>query len=397
VIATVPGLDPANFRTRFPMLERTVHLASCSLGARSTDLDAALTRMLEAMAEHGAPWRQFEEQVAEARRRFATLIGARPDQIAVVPNASVGAYQVASTLPWARRPKLVTTVAEFPSVAHVWLAQRPRGAEVVYVGERDGTVPAADYVAAVDERTGLVSIPLTTYRNGARLPVAGVVAAAHAAGARVFVDAYQAVGVEPVDVLELGCDYLVAGAMKYLLGLPGVAFLYARSGSAGDLAPQLTGWFGRVDPFAFDPHTLDFPDQARRFETGTPAVPALYAANAGLALIGGLDVHAVRRHVAALVAYAADRLTDQGERLCMPTDPAARGAHVALADPNPLALADWLAARRIVVSPRGNVARLSFHYYNNADDVDIALEEIKQYRRTGAGRLDFGSRQPDKS
>ena len=131
--------------------------------------------MLEAMAEHGAPWGQFEEQVGEARRRFATLIGARPDQIAVVPNASVGAYQVASTLPWARRPKLVTTVAEFPSVAHVWLAQRPRGAEVVYVGEGDGTVLAADYLAAVDERTGLASIPLTTYRNGARLPVADVV------------------------------------------------------------------------------------------------------------------------------------------------------------------------------------------------------------------------------
>jgi selenocysteine lyase/cysteine desulfurase len=240
---------------------------------------------------------------------------------------------------------------------------------------------ADDYAAAIDARTGLVSVPMVAYRNARRLPVREVTDAAHASGARVLVDAYQAVGVEPVDVDELGCDYLVAGGLKYLLGLPGVAFLYARETPLGDLAPQLTGWFGRVDPFAFDPHQLDFPEQARRFETGTPAVPALYAANAGLALIGGLDLHAVRRHVASLVEVAAGRLIEQGERLDLPADPTDRGAHVALLDADPPALADWLARRRIAVSPRGDVVRLSFHYYSSAGDMELVCEEIGRYRR----------------
>jgi len=164
------------------MLDRTVHLASCSLGARSVDLDAALTAMLTAMAEHGAPWHDFEQQAELARRQFAELIGARADQVALVPNASVGAYQVASTVDIRDRPGIVVSMDEFPSLSHVWLAQRARGAEVEHVR-------GADYAGAVDHRTALVSVPMTTYRDGLRMPVAETVALAHAAGARVFVDA----------------------------------------------------------------------------------------------------------------------------------------------------------------------------------------------------------------
>lgn len=364
------GVTPTSFRAAFPMLGQTVHLASCSLGARSRDLDASLTRMLDAMSAKGAPWHDFEDEAARVRQRFAELVGADIDEIALVPNASVGAYQVASTLDYRERPRIIATDVEFPSIAHVWLAQRPRNAEVVY---------AVDVAAAVDDRTALVSIPATTYLDSTRMPVAQAVRAAHAAGAKVFVDAYQAVGVEPVNVRALGCDYLVAGTMKYLLGLPGVAFLYVRGGVTGDLPPQLTGWFGRKDPFAFDPRSLDYPDHARRFETGTPPVPAIYAANAGLGLISRLDLAAVRAYVTGLLDRTAALLREQGETLRRPAD---HGAHLALLDENPAALAGHLAARRIAVSPRGAVVRLSFHYYSNLDDVHTVCEEIRQYRKT---------------
>jgi selenocysteine lyase/cysteine desulfurase len=363
------------FRAHFPVLRRRVHLASCSLGARSVELDVAMDRMLDDMADGGAPWDRFEEQVLAARRRFADLVGAGVDQIAVVPNASVGAYQVASTMDWSARPKVVSTGQEFPSISHVWLAQRPRGAEIVHAEQ------AADYTALVDRRTRLVSVPLTTYQDARRMPVADIARVAHDVGAQLFVDAYQAVGVEPVDVRQLGCDYLVAGTMKYLLGLPGLAFLYARSPERTDRDPRLTGWFGRVDPFAFDPRTLDFPDAATRFETGTPAVPACYAANAGLGLIGELDLAAVREHVQDLADLAVQRLTAQGERVHAPQR-GQRGAHIGLADGDPGGMARWLADRGIAVSPRGRVVRLSFHYYSNADDVAALCAALSDHRRT---------------
>ncbi|WP_405917761.1 aminotransferase class V-fold PLP-dependent enzyme [Streptomyces sp. NBC_00728] len=359
-----PDLSPAPdaFRKRFPVLERRVHLAGCSLGARSADLDTALARMLDDMADGGAPWALFEEQVRLARVQFAALVGARTDQIAVVPNASVGAYQVASALEWTARPKVVTTTLEFPSVAHVWLAQRPRGAEVVHAEQ------AEEYAELTDERTRLVSVPLIGYQDADRLPAERIARAAHDAGAEVFVDAYQAVGVAPVDVRRLECDYLVAGTAKYLLGLPGLAFLYVREPGGMPREPRLTGWFGRVDPFAFDPRRLDFAPTAARFETGTPAIPACYAANAGLRLIRSLDPNAVRAHVHDLTDLAADRLTALGHRVrALPRE--RRGAHIGLLAADPPALAARLADRGIAVSPRGDVVRLSFHYYNNADDV----------------------------
>jgi selenocysteine lyase/cysteine desulfurase len=376
-------VSPLEFRRLFPMLERTVHLASCSLGARSSALDEALTEMTEAMGRYGAPWALFEEQAQQTREYLASLLGAATEEIALLPNASTAAYQAASTIDWSKRSHLLTTYAEFPSIAHVWHAQSGRGVQVRFVGERDRAVRAEDYLSAIDDRVGLVSVPLSTYRDATRLPAAEIAAAAHRAGARVFIDAYQAIGTEPVLVGELGCDYLVGGTLKYLLGLPGAAFLYRRATDSDDEPPKLTGWFGRVNPFAFDPSTLDFADSARRFETGTPAVPALYAANAGLRLITNLDLSAVRGHIVAMCRYATERLAADGEAVRAPADPAARGAHVCLLDTTPQQVGDWLADRRIAVSPRGDVVRLSVHYYTSRNDIDTLCEHLREYRRIG--------------
>ncbi|WP_327674547.1 MULTISPECIES: aminotransferase class V-fold PLP-dependent enzyme [unclassified Streptomyces] len=371
---------PERFRARFPSLKDTVHLASCSQGAASEHVLAALQEFQWSMRSHSAPWGEWMVQVDAARTAFAAHIGATTDEIAVVSCASEGAYQVASTLDWSHRPGLVTTDMEFPSIAHVWLAQGGRGAQVRHVADEDGIVPAAGYADAIDDSTHLVSIPLVSYRNGVRLPVAETVRAARAVGARVFIDAYQGLGVLPVDVRELDCDYLVCGALKYLLGVPGIAFLYVRGGVRDEVAPQLTGWFGRVDPFGFDPRALDFPDTARRFETGTPSIPSAYAAAAGLRTLAELDGKDVEAHIRELTAYAHQRLAEAGETLASPADPELRGPQVAFADPDPDALAGALAERRIVTSPRGTLLRVSFHYYNTLSDVDALIAALGEIR-----------------
>jgi selenocysteine lyase/cysteine desulfurase len=374
------------FRGQFPSLADTVHLASCSQGAASLRLIAALEEFQWSMRSRGAPWDRWMAEVETARRMFAALIGASPDEVAIVSCASEGAYQVASTIDWRRRPVIVSADLEFPSIAHVWLARRWRDARVRFVPGDNSTAVSDGYTAAIDETTGLVSVPLVTYLGGLRFPVRDIAKAAHAAGARVFVDAYQAVGVLPVSVRDLGCDYLVAGALKYLLGVPGLAFLYARGGLAGDLPPELTGWFGRVNPFSFDPRTLDFADSARRFETGTPAIPSAYGAVAGLTTLSeaGADAAAIEQHVSSLAGLCHDTLTAEGERVFSPADPALRGPQVAMVDDDPGGLSEFLAARRIVTSPRGDILRLSFHYYNNEEDVNTACAAIREYRAARA-------------
>ena len=373
-------LTPEEFRRHFPGLTDTVHLASCSQGALSDTLATTLLEFQYTMRERGAPWARWMEEVAISRRMFADLIGAIPDEIAVVSCASSAAFQVASTQDWQYRPRIVTTDMEFPSVARVWLAQRSSGAQVMHVSEHAGLVDPTDYEELIDERCGLVSVPLISYRNGLRLPAKHMISAAKAVGARTFVDAYQAAGAEPIDVRELDCDYLTSGALKYMLGIPGIAFLYVRSGLA-DLAPlQNTGWFGRSDPFSFDARHIDYPSHARRFETGTPSIPSAFGAVAGMRVLRTVDAAAMQAHVAELAQTLHDRLVEAGERIWSPTDPQLRGPQVAVTDTDPGALSDFLAERRIVTSPRGDVLRVSLHYYNNIDDVEALVNGIRAYR-----------------
>lgn len=379
-----PHPSPAEFRSNFPALrDGTAHLASCSQGALSDLLSERLSEFQQTIRRHGPAWGEWMGKVDEARSAFARLIGADVDEVAVVPSASEGAYQVGSTQSWQRRPRLVTTDMEFPSVAHVWLAQQARGADVAYVSDDDGIVGSGGYAAQIDERTGLVSVPLVSYRNGLRLPVHEVTALAHAQGAKVFVDAYQGLGVEPVDVRALDCDYLVCGGLKYLLGISGVAFLYVRAGLADDVPPQLTGWFGREDPFAFDPRRLDHPSHARRFETGTPSIPSIYGALAGMSLLEPLDPHRVREHVGEVGRALQDLLLEAGEKLRSPEDDRLRGPMVALYDADPQALSDHLRSRKVIASPRGDAVRLSLHYYNDASDVEAVVRAVAEYRRSG--------------
>lgn len=375
-------LSAEQFRAEFPSLSDVTHLASCSQGALSTSLTSELFEFQHSIRADGAPWATWIEKVEEARSRFASLIGARVEQVAIIPSASAGAYQVASTQGWAAGSSLVTTDMEFPSVAQVWLAQRSRGVEVKFVVDHDGVVDVEDYAAHIDGRSALVSVPLISYRNGLRFPVKSICELAHAEGAKVFVDAYQGMGVELVDVDDLGCDYLVSGALKYMLGISGIAFLYVRSND-DDLPPAMTGWFGQRDPFEFDPRHLEPALDARRFESGTPSIPSAYGAVAGLSLLETVDPIRVKVHVSELTRLLNDYLIDDGELLRSPSADELRGPQVALFDEAPLALDRFLKERGVVASPRGDVVRLSLHYYNNSDDVAKVIEAIAEYRRIG--------------
>ena len=358
----------AAFRALFPSLCDRVHLASCSYAPRAAFVDDALREMLRAL-EGDAPWPVYERQVDLLRTQVAELLGVAARQVALLPNATISAFQAVNSQDWSRRPRIVMSAAEFPSLSQVWHAQVARGAQVVLVERANGD-PLDAWRRAIDERTGWVSVPAVDYLTGARQPVREIAELARAHGATSFCDAYQVVGTEPVDATRLGVDYLVAGAMKYLLGLPGIAFLYARRPESVARPSELTGWQARVDPFAFDPLALDYPSTARRFETGTPAIAAVFAAAAGLRALQALTLPRVAEHVAYLKRYLGHALEDSGVAVRYLADPARTGAHVSLRVADAPALLRRLAERRIQVSPRLDAIRVAFHAFNTERDVD---------------------------
>lgn len=377
----VKDLGPDTFRKHFPIFQDSVHLCSCSEGALSDRVMVAMSEFMTSWRINGAPWATWMQEVDRAREQFARLIHAEPADVAVVSCASEGAFQVAWDQTFTqKRFQIVTNDLEFPSIAHVWLAAEARGAEVKFVHQHEGIVEVEQYERAITERTALVSVPLVSYANGFRFPVAEVSKQARENGARVVVDAYQGAGVVPIDVQQLDCDYLIAGALKYLLGAPGIAFLWVRPGMATGPDPALTGWFARTNPFAFTPEVLDYAEGARRFQTGTPAIPAAYAAHAALSLINETNTDEVFRHIETLAELLQSNVMNLGYRLYSPIASEQRGPQVALWSDNTDRLADFLNNRRIFVSPRGNAVRMSLHLYNNREDIEQVTRALGEYR-----------------
>ena len=365
------------FRARFPIFGHRIYLNSCSQGALSLEVEAAVGAFLDSWRSEGSPWDRWVGEVERLRASFAASIGADADEIAVMPNASAAIGAIATALSFdTDRRSVVLGGLEFPTMAHVWQAQQRRGARIEWVTPRGETLTVEQYAACIDERTLIVPATHVCFRNGYRLDITRLAALCRERGAYMMLDDYQRTGTAPLDVHALGVDFLVTGALKYLLGPSGVAFLYVRRGLIERLEPLSTGWFGRVDPFAFSLEAFDWSASARRFETGSPPVPTVYAAAAGLDLLRTLDPAAIEGQIARLVERFVGAAKSRGLDVITPEDPGARGPLVVIRSTNAAALVQRLAARGIIVSSRGTGLRVSFHAYNNEQDVDAVLEAL---------------------
>src|SRR6266700_556677 len=385
-LASGPQTEPhtgthrlARYRSEFPIFRDRVYLNTCSLGALGERTRRRVSEFLDLWQARGASaWYDvWWTALSELRTRYGRIVGAAPSEIALAPSISVAITTVAEALDYARRPRVVVTSLDFPTVAYQWLAKRPRGVELVVVESPDRvSVPVEAIARAVDERTALVATSHVYFTSGAIQDIAAVAEAAHRRGALVLVDAYQSVGQLPVDVKATGVDFLTAGGLKWLLGGPGIVFLYAREEQARRLAPQIAGWFGHKNQFAFDPHSLELHDDARRFELGTPSLAAVYAQLGGLDYIEEIGVPAIRRVTAGLTEDLIERARERGFRPKVAPRAADRSAIVMLPAADPAAGVRHLAAARIVADARPGHVRLSPFFYNVQDDHVAALEQL---------------------
>jgi selenocysteine lyase/cysteine desulfurase len=377
-VIAMSRLSPDQFRSRFPIFNKRVYVNSCSQGALSTDVEAALHEWMQSWHEDGSPWDRWVEQVEALRAMFASSIAADADEIAVVPAASGGINAIASALDFdGPRRRVVIGEFEFPTMAQIWLAQERRGAQISWARAAGDRLPIDAYAAVVDATTLIVPATHVCFRNGHKTDMAAVTALCHDRGALVFMDDYQHTGSGPLDVHALGVDFMVTGCLKYLLAASGIGFLYVRRALIERLQPLITGWFGRVNPFAFRIDALDWPDSARRFESGTPPVPNAYATLAALRLLNEIGYDAVGKQIGHLVARFHDAASSAGFVVRTPADPQRRGPLVVVQSLDAPALVERLARGGIVASARGNGLRISFHAYNNEADVDAVMAALE--------------------
>jgi len=367
-------VELAPYRDRFPILAETTYLISHSLGA----MPAAAA---ERVAEYARTWasrgiRAWEEgwwtMPVDVGEQIGRIVGAEPGTTVMHQNVAVAEAIVLSCFRPVdpRRNRVVYETENFPSVRYLYQAQPDLEVVVCDDGE--------ELLAAIDERTLLVPISHVLFRSGEIQDVAAITARAHEVGAHVVLDCYQSAGVMPVDVAELGVDFAVGGSVKWLCGGPGNGWLSVRPDLVERLEPTLVGWQAHEAPFAFEPE-LRYAAGAARFLTGTPNVPALYAATAGYDLVEEIGVERIRANSLRLTGLLIGLADEAGFEIRSPRDPARRGGTVTLHVRAFAAVHRELAARGILCDFRpGAGIRLGPHYYTTDEELELAVAAIRE-------------------
>jgi kynureninase len=380
-------MELTDYRDRFPILQHTTYLINHSLGAMPAAAEERLADYARTWNDRGIRawgegWWTMPLTVGD---QIGRIIGAPPGSTVMHQNVAVAEAIVVSCFrpvePY--RNRVVYEEGNFPSVRYLYQAQPEL--EVVVVPD-DGAI-----VEAIDERTLLVPISHVLFKTAEIQDVGAIVRRAHEVGAHVVLDAYQSVGIVPVDVAALNVDFAVGGSVKWLCGGPGNGWLYVRPDLADVLEPTFTGWQAHARPFDFDPE-LEYATGIARFLTGTPNIPALYAATPGYDLIEAIGVKRIRENSIHQTELLIELLDDIGFDVGSPRDAARRGGTVTVRVPEFEAVHKELGEREIICDFRPDAGlRLGPHFFNSDDELRYAVTEITEIVESGAYERHLGA------
>jgi kynureninase len=380
-------VDLSAYRDRFPILRDTTYLINHSLGAMPAAAEERVLEFTRTWRERGIrAWAEgWWDMPITVGDQIGRIIGALPGSTVMHQNVAVAEAIVVSCFRPVdpRRNRIVYEEGNFPSVRYLYQAQPEL--EVVVVPDDKAIVDA------IDERTLLVPITHVLFKTAEIQDVGAIVRRAHEAGAHVVLDAYQSVGIVPLDVTALNVDFAVGGSVKWLCGGPGNGWLYVRPDLAAVLEPTFIGWQAHARPFGFEPE-LEYAERSARFLTGTPNVPALYAATAGYDLIEEIGVTRIREHSVRQTQLLIDLLDRAGFDVGSPRDPAKRGGTVTVRTPEFEAVHTELAERQILCDFRPDAGlRIGPHYYNTDDELHHTVGQIAEIVETGAYERHLGA------
>jgi selenocysteine lyase/cysteine desulfurase len=381
----VATLTPLQARSEFPILQSHTYLNSCSLGALSHRAEEYLDEFRTRWHTMGASawYEHWLGRLDLLRGRVETFLGAERGSVALLPSTSSALSAVAESVAEAvnrGRNRVVCSELDFPTLGYQWTVKPEM--ELVILPSDDGVgMDPARYREAVDGRTLFLATSHVFFTTGFVQDLAELAGIARDAGAHSLIDGYHGAGQLPVDVTECGVDFYTTGPLKWLLGGPGLAYLYVRPGLIPHLRPRITGWFGARNAFDFDIRQFELHEDARRFEMGTPAVPTVHTALGGQEIIDEVGMEAVASRNRELTEELVAGCRERGYGLTVADDPARRSAIVMIRHPDPPAAVAHLAEKKIIVDHRPGHVRVSPHFYNTSQEIERLLDVLGDVRR----------------
>ncbi|MET0621618.1 MAG: aminotransferase class V-fold PLP-dependent enzyme [Pyrinomonadaceae bacterium] len=380
------------WRREFPILEGTTYLISHSLGAMPRRAHERLQAYAETWATRGVrAWAEgWWEMPLTVGDEVARIIGADAGTVAMHQNVSVCQALILScfdTTPETRRNKIVYSELEFPSVMYVYEAHARDGRFRIHkVKSEDGvTAPLEATLAAIDEETLLVPLSHVLFKSASLQDALAVTRRAHEVGALVVLDTYQSAGTVPFSVKDLDVDFCTGGSVKWLCGGPGAGYLYVAPRLRQTLEPKVTGWMAHAAPFSFEDGPIQYAEGAARFLHGSPAVPALYAAESGYKIINEIGVEKIREKSVRQTQMLIELAEEAGLRVTSPHDPARRGGTITVAADHAPAVTRELIRREFIVDYRpGAGVRISPHFYTKDEELELVVREMRRILDTRA-------------
>lgn len=377
------------WRNEFPILDKTVYLISHSLGAMPRGTYDRLQSYAETWATRGVrAWAEgWWDMPVTVGNEVARIIGASDETVVMHQNVSICQSLILSCFdPKPTRNKIVCEELNFPSVLYVYESHAREGRlRIEKVKSDDGiTIPLERMLAAIDEETLLVPISHVLYKSGFLQNARAIIKRAHEVGALVVLDTYQSAGTVPFDVTDLNVDFATGGSVKWLCGGPGAGYLYVRPDLQLQLEPKTTGWMAHEAPFEFE-STMHYAPNIRRFLHGSPAIPALYAAESGYRIINEIGVRAIRAKSVRQTQRLIELAEEAGFRVTSPRDPEERGGTITIAAEHAGAVTKELIRREFIVDYRpGAGVRISPHFYTKDEELDLVINEMKKIRDANA-------------
>jgi selenocysteine lyase/cysteine desulfurase len=367
-------------REEFPILSRRTYLNSCSLGALSRRSEAYLGEFCERWHDMGASawYEHWLGRIEDLRARVGAFWGSAAGEVALLPTTSAALSVISESVPTDGRNRVVCTELDFPTLAYQW-AVKPE-VELVVLESDDGIqVDPERFEEAVDERTLFLATSHVFFATGHVQDLPRLANIAHRAGAWCLIDGYQGAGQVPLDLAATGVDFYTAGPLKWLLGGPGLAYLYVRGDLIEGLHPRITSWFAAEGQFDFELKGFAYRADARRFELGTPALPTVHTALGGQEIVDEVGIAAIVRRNRHLTDRLVERCEAEGLELRLPA-PEHRSAIVMVRHPDPAGAVRHLATRGVIVDHRPGFVRVSPHFYNTEEEVDRCVEALASFR-----------------
>lgn len=375
----------AAWRSKFPILNKKTYLINNSLGAMPGSVRDAFAEYTDLWASEGVvAWDTWLPLVAETAAVLEDIIHAPRGSMTMFQNVTNAMAAILSCMEFeAPRNRIVHCAGEFPTVEYILDGQRRIGAEVVRIGDDPLVFPADALLDAIDDRTCLLVLSHVLFRTAELVDPRPFIEKAHDHGALVVLDAYQSMGAVPLDVMELGVDFLVGGSVKWLCGGPGAGYLFAHPALVGRLAPRDAGWFSHSRPFQFEAPPIEYAEGIGRFMGGTPNIPAYYQAREGYQIVRTVGVPVIREKARRQSQLIYDGARARGFEVNSPAEFEHRGNHVTVNPPHAEELKNELIRRGFVIDYRpGAGIRVAPHFYNTDDECVAILEEMDAILRT---------------